>query len=291
MKTYKILIATAILSFLSKAAMAQSGAEVTEASEIIARYHSGMNGLAYLVIGVVAALLLVLFLMVDIVRTVKAMQRKHEETLPETERIKRSSWFQLFVLKGAKKDSLEGAHEYDGIIEYDNNPPAWFNVLFYGTIAFAFVYLMYFHVLKIGDLQTAEYDKQMAAAEIVVQKAQERAIELAEKPPFTDEANLTLGQSIYMTNCAACHGDKGQGTIGPNLTDEYWLHGGEYKSVFKTIFNGVPEKGMLSWKKSLRPDELRAVASYVNTLKGKNVEGGKAPQGDKFAGEATASAE
>ncbi|MGZ5244643.1 MAG: cbb3-type cytochrome c oxidase N-terminal domain-containing protein [Bacteroidia bacterium] len=242
-----------------------------------------------MVIGVVMAFVLVLFFMIDIVKTVKVLQREHEETLPETERVKHSSWFQLFVLKGSKKDSLEGAHEYDGIIEYDNNPPAWFNVLFYGTIVIAFCYMMYFHVLKIGDLPQAEYEKQMAAAEIVVAKAQERAIELAEKPPFTDEANITLGQTIYMTNCAACHGDKGQGTIGPNLTDEYWLHGGEYKSIFKTIFNGVPEKGMLSWKKSLRPDELRAVASYVNTLKGTNPPNPKAPQGDKFAGGSTAS--
>src|SRR5687768_10422579 len=132
MKTYKILIVTALLSFLSKAAMAQNGAEVTEASEIISRYNSGFNGLTYLVIGVVLAFILVLFFMIDIVKTVNALKRKHQETLPETERVKHSSWFQLFVLKGAKKDSLEGAHEYDGIIEYDNNPPAWFNVLFYG---------------------------------------------------------------------------------------------------------------------------------------------------------------
>jgi cytochrome c oxidase cbb3-type subunit 3 len=284
-----IFFSLACLLFTT-AATAQTTGKVMEASEVIARYNSGPGLLTYLVIALVLSLILVMFLVADIRRNVKMLQLKHEETLPVNERIKHSSWFSLFRLKGAGKDSLEGAHEYDGIWEYDNNPPAWFNFLFYGTIVAAFCYLMYYHVLKIGDLQIAEYDKQMAAAEVVVAKAQERAIELAEKPPFTDAANLELGKTIFVSNCAACHGDKGQGIIGPNLTDDYWLHGGEYKSVFKTIFNGVPEKGMLSWKKSLRPDELRAVASYVHTLKGTNPPNPKAPQGDKFAGEATASA-
>ncbi|RYD74346.1 MAG: c-type cytochrome [Sphingobacteriales bacterium] len=290
MKTIKSLIFIALPSLIfTTAASAQTNGKTVEGSEIIARYNSGPNALTFLAIGVILTLILVLFLMSDISRTVKMLQQKHEETLPETEKVKRSSWFDLFRMKNKGKDSLQHDHVYDGIVEYDNNPPAWFNVLFYGTIAIAFCYMMYYHVLKMGDLQLTEYDKQMAAAEIVVAKAQERAIELAEKPPFTDNANLAIGQTIFTTNCVACHGDKGQGTIGPNLTDEYWLHGGEYKSIFKTIFNGVPEKGMLSWKKSLRPDELRAVASYVNTLRGTNPPNPKAPQGEKFAGEATAS--
>ncbi len=290
MKKLRSLIIFGAASLFSATAGHAQSANVIDGSEIIARYNSGPNAVTYLAIAVLLAMALVVFFMFDILKHVKILQQKYEETLPLSERTKHSSWLQLFRMKGAGKDDLENSHEYDGIVEFDNNPPAWFNLLFYGTVAFAVFYMMYFHVLKIGDLQTAEYDKQMAEAEIVVQKAQERAIELAEKPPFTDEANLTMGQNIYMSNCASCHGDKGQGTIGPNLTDDYWLHGGEYKSVFKTIFNGVPEKGMLAWKRSLRPDELRAVASYVNTMKGKNVEGGKAPQGEKFAGEATASA-
>jgi cytochrome c oxidase cbb3-type subunit III len=201
---------------------------------------------------------------------------------------RRVTWFDLFRRKGIPMDKFVEGHEYDGIHEYDNSPPAWFNWLFYITVFAAVCYMMYFHVLKIGDLSQAEYDKQVKAAEPIIAKAQEKAIVLADQPRFTDETNLTMGKMIFMSNCVICHGDKGQGNIGPNLTDDFWIHGGKYPQIFKTIFNGVPEKGMLTWKKTLKPEDIRRVASYVYTLKGTNPPNPKSPQGVKET-EATSS--
>jgi cytochrome c oxidase cbb3-type subunit 3 len=208
------------------------------------------------------------------------MKQKHTEPIAEAP-LRKTTWLDLFRRKGVKMDKFVEGHEYDGIREYDNSPPAWFNWLFYVSVFCAFSYMMYYHVLKIGDLQTAEYENQVKAAAPLIAKAQEKAVVLADLPRYTDEQNLMAGKIIFTTNCAICHGEKGQGNIGPNLTDEYWLHGGQYAQVFKTIFNGVPEKGMLSWKKTLKPEDIRKTASYVYSLRGTNPPGPKAPQGIK----------
>ena len=93
--------------------------------------------------------------------------------------------------------------------------------------------------------------------------------------------DLTSGSTIYTTNCVACHGDKGQGGVGPNLTDKFWIHGGGIKDLFKTITHGIPEKGMIAWEKSLNPIQIQQVASYVLTLQGTNPPGAKEPQGEE----------
>jgi cytochrome c oxidase cbb3-type subunit 3 len=195
----------------------------------------------------------------------------------------RATWLDLFRKMPSTQDTLMEDHIYDNSIqEYDNAPPTWFNWLFYGSMAFSVLYLLYFHVFNLGDLQIAEYDKEMKAAEVIVAKAQEEGIKLAEQPPYTEAEKIADGKLIYEKNCTMCHGDQAQGLIGPNLTDEYWLHGGHYSDIFKTIFNGVPDKGMITWKKSLKPEEIREVASYVFSLKGTNPPSPKEPQGDKL---------
>lgn len=207
-----------------------------------------------------------------------------EETLDLTQyeggRI--SSWWNLFVRKNSSVDQAMEGHEYDGIKEYDNNPPAWFNWLFYGTIAYAIWYLSWYHVFKVGPLQEEEYIAQVEAAKPIIAAAQEKGIKLADLPPNKDAAVLTKGEQLYTKNCVACHGAQGEGLVGPNLTDEYWLHGGSYKDIFTVIFEGVPEKGMISWKKTLLPHEIQAIASYVNTLRGTKPSNPKDPQGEKY---------
>jgi cytochrome c oxidase cbb3-type subunit III len=98
---------------------------------------------------------------------------------------------------------------------------------------------------------------------------------------LTDQQNLGVGKVIFLEKCAVCHGQKGEGGVGPNMTDDYWLHGGAIKNIFTTIKYGVPDKGMISWKEQLRPSEIQAVASYLLTLKGTNPPNPKAPQGVK----------
>lgn len=188
----------------------------------------------------------------------------------------------LHALSQEKDLTLE--HAYDGIEELDNPTPPWFMGLFYSTIAFGVVYLFVFHVFKVGDLQTAEYTQEVAMAdqqrEIYIKKVagsiNENTVAFMKEPKALD-----AGKAAFLQSCVACHGQQGQGGVGPNLTDEYWLHGGTIKAVFHTITEGVPEKGMMSWKKQLNPLQVQQVASYIMSLQGTKPAGAKAPQGTK----------
>ncbi len=240
-------------------------------------------------IGVMEMLVVLVFLLaiiiglqgIEISLELNRMRSKLAEAKGEVAK-RRTTWLDLFRRKGIQMDNFVEGHEYDGIREYDNSPPAWFNWIFFVTIGFAFFYMIYYHVLKIGDLQVAEYEKQVKEAAPILAKVQERAIFLADQPRLTDEASLETGKTIFKTNCVTCHGQHAEGIAGPNLTDDFWLHGGHYNEIFKTIFNGVEQKGMPVWKRTLKPDDIRAVASYVYTLHGTNPPNPKAPQGDKM---------
>ena len=88
------------------------------------------------------------------------------------------------------------------------------------------------------------------------------------------------GKEIFQTRCSSCHGMFGEGGIGPNLTDDYWLHGAQLMDIYRTVKVGVPEKGMLPWERQLKPAELLSVSAYVGSLLGSDPPQGKEPQGD-----------
>jgi len=162
-------------------------------------------------------------------------------------------------------------HEADGIKELDNLLPRWWVWLFYLCIAFAAFYMVYYHVLKAGDLQAAQYDKEFKRGEEIKARAiASFETSLGSLEPSSDTAVLATGQDVFMKMCAPCHRPDGGGLVGPNLCDDYWIHGSNYVDSVKTILNGVPEKGMLSWKSLLKPSEIQAVASYIYTLRGSN---------------------
>jgi cytochrome c oxidase cbb3-type subunit 3 len=200
--------------------------------------------------------------------------------------VKHSIWAKLLSLKPIEEEkNLVIDHSYDGIKELNNPVPAWFNFLFFGTMIFAAGYLFYYHIGGYGDLQDKEYENEMARAKI------EKTAYLEKSANTIDENSVKFdntpsvledGKTIFNTNCVVCHGDKGQGVIGPNLTDDYWLHGGGINNVFKTTKYGVPEKGMISWEKNLNPKQISAVANFILSLKGSNPAGAKAPQGEKY---------
>lgn len=174
-------------------------------------------------------------------------------------------------------------HEYDGIHELDNKLPPWWVAMFYLTILFAGVYLYYYHVSDMGMSQLEEYESEVAQGEEQVAEflaKQANLIDESNVELLTDEASLSAGKAIFLANCAACHGQLGEGTVGPNMTDNYWIHGGTIKEVFKTIKYGVPEKGMISWQSQLRPADMHQVASYLLTLQGTNPPNPKAPEGE-----------
>jgi cytochrome c oxidase cbb3-type subunit 3 len=159
-------------------------------------------------------------------------------------------------------------HEYDGIRELDNNLPPWWKWGFYATIVFAVVYLAHYHVFKTGDLQEAEYEKEMAEAQIAIDAYNAEmawAVDENSVTFLTDIAELNAGKSIYLKNCASCHADDGTGGIGVNLTDNEWLYGNSINEIFKTITYGA-QNGMKSWKEDLNPIERQQVASFVFSL-------------------------
>ncbi len=173
-------------------------------------------------------------------------------------------------------------HNYDGIRELDNHLPPWWVNMFILTIIWSVGYMYFYHWGGSGINQAEEYKQEVETAK------KEIAIALAGKANALDESNviamtetsdLGQGELIFKSACAACHGQYGEGTVGPNFTDEYWLHGGGIKDLFKTIKYGVPEKGMIAWSSQLKPSDIQKVSSYILTLKGTNPPNPKAPQG------------
>lgn len=183
-----------------------------------------------------------------------------------------------------KEKDIEMDHEYDGIRELDNNLPPWWIYSFYISIVWSILYIGYYHMGGDGVLSIESYENEMAEAKI--EKA-EIAKLMASK---VDESNVAMadaggiidGSEIFKTNCAACHGTAGEGSVGPNLTDNYWLHGGDLTSVYKLIKVGAAEKGMKSWEAELSSVQIKNVASYIKTLGGTNPPNPKAPQGEEF---------
>jgi cytochrome c oxidase cbb3-type subunit 3 len=182
-------------------------------------------------------------------------------------------------------------HGYDGIHELDNDLPPWWKYGFYLTIVWAFGYLVYFHVTDSGALSLQEYKNEIAEADAALKARMLKNADMVNSETviaLTDADAISAGQGIYIQNCVACHGQKGEGSVGPNLTDEYWIHGGGIKNVFKTVQNGVPAKGMISWKSQLSPKQIQQVSSFILTFQGTKPDNGKAPQGDIWKEEVAA---
>ena len=180
-------------------------------------------------------------------------------------------------------------HELDGIKEYDNPMPGWLMAIWWGSILFAAAYLI-FYALAFGEgSMEAEYraetDRALAAIQVYLD-----ANPLVPSPEellagARDPVVLELGASRYARFCASCHGAEGQGLIGPNLTDDHWLHGGSIGEVFLSVAKGWPAKGMPPWGRAMPPAELTAVVSYVRSLQGTHPAGGRAPEGQPFTPE------
>lgn len=174
-------------------------------------------------------------------------------------------------------------HEVDGIEEYDNKLPNWWLYTLYGTIGFAVFYWYAYQTTGIGASPLQAYqdevDKAAAASamQIKVGEATPEALMALSKDPKA----LALGKQVFASTCAACHRADGGGIVGPNLTDDFWLHGAAPEKVFHTIAAGVPDKGMPAWQPQLGALKTQAVAAYVITLRGTNAAGGKAPQGER----------
>ena len=196
------------------------------------------------------------------------------------------SWTNVVPIEREKDVMLD--HDYDGIRELDNSLPPWWTALFYITIVFSLVYMIYYHWGGNGPSSAQEYEMQMASAQEEV-KAYRASLghELDETNvvAVTDPGELDLGKTLYNTHCVACHGLQGEGGVGPNFADEYWIHGGGIKNVFRIIKYGVVEKGMIAWQNQLRTTDMQKIASYILTFQGTNPPNGKEPQGEIYVEE------
>ena len=175
-------------------------------------------------------------------------------------------------------------HAYDGIQEYDNPLPRWWVWIFYVTIIFAVIYVVDPSGTFRGPGRIKEYERQLADAEKRWPKPSGAVDGAALAALAKDQTTLSLGKTLFTANCAPCHRPDGGGVIGPNLTDDYWLHGGSLAEIYRTVDEGVLAKGMPNWGKILKPDQVKAVAVYVGSLRGTNPPNPKAPQGDNLAG-------
>ncbi|MCB0409272.1 MAG: c-type cytochrome, partial [Flavobacteriales bacterium] len=171
------------------------------------------------------------------------------------------------------------------IHELDNSLPPWWLYMFYGTIIFAIVYMVNFFGMG-SYMQQDELNSEKEQAELAIAKYKEKYgknIDETNAVLISDANALADGAEIYTKNCVACHAANGGGGVGPNFTDNFWIHGNTINDLFKTIKYGVPEKGMIPWESQLNPEQIQNVASYILTeFKGKNVEGGKEPQGEEI---------
>lgn len=174
-------------------------------------------------------------------------------------------------------------HEYDGILEADNRLPRWWLYTLYGAIIFAAGYWLYYQSYGTGLTPTQAYEEERLA------RAKIEADRLNAAGPMTPEkliemsknvAIVAQGKQTFTSTCASCHAANAGGQVGPNLTDEYWLHGGKPEQVLASVRNGWLDKGMPAWGPQLGEAKVREVAAYVYSLKGTNVPG-KPPQGEK----------
>jgi cytochrome c oxidase cbb3-type subunit 3 len=232
-----------------------------------------------LVTVIVGLLVLIAFLYAAIIRILKPQVRAEEVT-----KVKFLEKLNASVPMEQEKDVMLD-HDYDGIRELDNNLPPWWKYGFYITIVFACIYLWRFHVSGSGKLQQAEYEGQLAAAEVEIAAYKEKVGNLVDESnviALTDIPAIDNGKSLFTANCAACHGQLGEGGVGPNLTDNYWLHGGGVKNIFKTIKYGWPQKGMKAWEKDFGAKQIQEISSFILTLKGSNPPNAKEKQGELY---------
>ena len=190
-----------------------------------------------------------------------------------------------------KDKLLESHQDNDGIREYDNPLPDWFVNLFYGCVVYSVLYMGYYTgngwaLAKAGGVgqglssSGAEYlaavhmEKSSGAVNLPKEVTGGELLALLQAP-----GSIAGGEAVFKGNCLACHGDQGQGVVGPNLTDPFWIHGGKPESVLTSISQGYPDKGMPAWKPVLGAEKVRLAAAYVLSLRGRSVANPKAPQG------------
>lgn len=287
-KNLPVMLLLAGFSLLSQAVFAQDAA-TTPVQEI--PNYGGLTSTTYYFFLTVLAIevIVILFLAFSI-------RRMYSELLPEQAAGAKAaspllSWWSSLDKKiftkavpVEKEADVLLDHDYDGIKELDNSLPPWWKYGFYITIGVGLVYLLNYHVMGNGLNPTQEY-----AAEMDKAKIEKEAYEATNKDrvdennvPMANAEGISAGKALFEANCVACHLKDGGGNVGPNLTDDYWLHRGSLNDVYHTIKYGYADKGMQAWGTTFNEKQISYLASYIKSLRGTKPATPKAPQGDLY---------
>ncbi|MBW7934226.1 MAG: c-type cytochrome [Gemmatimonadaceae bacterium] len=181
-------------------------------------------------------------------------------------------------------------HSYDGIQEFDNPLPTWWKWIFYATMLVVPIYLWDPLGIGVGPGKEKAYEQAMAEFNAAHPKSAGTYTDDQVAAFAKDPAKVEAGKVVFASYCAACHRADGGGLIGPNLTDDFWIHGGKPTEILKTVNEGVLAKGMPNWGKVLKPEQVEGAVAYVQTLHGTNPANPKAPEGAKFPADSAAPA-
>ncbi|MBX3252842.1 MAG: c-type cytochrome [Chitinophagaceae bacterium] len=277
-----------VMLFSSVATFAQDAGGATQAPATI----GGLSAFAFysMITILFVEMLIILVLLINM----KFLLQKDKETVFEPAFAKPSSlaawWGRLNKFKPIEQESaIALEHEYDGIRELDNRLPPWWLYGFYVTIIFSVVYLWRYHVAYSAPLSKEEFEISMKKADEKVKaylEAKGESVDENTVTLLTDAGDLAAGKAIFNTACVACHKADGGGLVGPNLTDDYWVHGGDVKSIFKTIKYGI--NAMPQWQTSYSNKQIAQITGYVKSLHGTNPPDAKAQEGELYKEDAAA---
>jgi cytochrome c oxidase cbb3-type subunit 3 len=287
-KTAVATVSLPIFLLLSTGVMAQDEARTSSVAGI-----GGLSPLAFY--GMLTIIFVEMLVILVLLINIKFLLKKDIESVYEVTSVKKGKTFPEWWAKFNKfkpveqESSVELEHVYDGIRELDNKLPPWWLYGFYVTIIFGVVYLWRYHVAYSAPLSKEELEISIKSADAQVKAYLEKKGESIDENSvavLADAQDIAEGKKIFTSSCAACHKEDGGGMVGPNLTDDYWMHGGDIKSIFKTIRYGI--NAMPQWQSTYSNKQIAQVASYVTSLHGTNPPGAKPPQGDIYtAGAAT----
>lgn len=293
MKKYLIALLTLCGFMGSHAAWAQ-----TEGSPWFAKMQtmdSSQFTLLIILAVILGVIVLLLILMIYLMSFMSSVLKK-ESLAKSSETAIEPTWWETFKERfvtgkmdpvGQEGHKVMADHSYDGITELDNFMPPWLQYVFIGSVVIAAAYFVNYSVLGTGPTQIEEYEEELKIEAIAAAERSANAkAGIDETTVVFDESAgaLAAGKTIFEGNCAACHAQDGGGGVGPNFTDEYWIHGGSISDVFKIVKYGVVEKGMVPWEEQLTPEEIQQVSSYILTFKGKTAANPKEPQGELYSG-------
>ena len=267
----------------------------TSAKTVSTDFYGGVSYNTFWTMSTVIVLeLLVIFLLVLFIKNIFRSIHPSEKIMVEG-KLQSDSWLirtwhtldKQFFTKAIPLDKEADMlldHDYDGIKELDNALPPWWKYGFYITIVVAVFYILKFEVWHTGMNPTQEYAEEMSAAKIQTDAYLASAKENVDENSVVqlDAAGAAQGKILFAKTCTPCHLAEGQGSVGPNLTDDYWIHGGGVKDIFKTIKYGYPDKGMQSWQAIYSPIEIEELETYIKSLRGTHPLHPKEPQGDLY---------